>query len=122
MRTNPILNQVEEFVNGLPSDLNYILKYIYVLKNPTKKEVNKIYSKHRKMKQTNSIIGALEENVEEMKEITIFEIMEPGDFKTLQIKKIPDAIITINHLGRYSLINSLQPIIEGTEEKPFQFL
>jgi len=122
MRTNPILNQVVEFVNGLPSDLNYNLKYIYVLKNPTKKEVNKIYEKHRKMKQTNSIIGALEENVEEMKEITIFEIMEPGDFKTLQIKMIPDAIITINHLERYSLIHSLLPIIEGTEDKPFQFL
>jgi len=122
MRTNPIVNQVEEFVNGLPSDLNYNLKYLYVIKNPTQKEVNKIYEKHRKMKQSNAIIGALEENVEEMKEITLVEIMELGEFKTLQIKMIPEAIITINHLERYSLINSLQPIIEGTEEKPFQFL
>jgi len=113
--------KVKRFINELPSETNYLLKYNYIIPSLSEEKLSELTERHQKNRVGGYISGRITEFPkfeEDWYEVTFFEILDNSTEETNLIY-FPDAKISVQNLDKYELFLELLPIQSGMERHPF---
>jgi hypothetical protein len=122
MKKNPNTElKVKRFVNDLPSETNYLLKYNYIIPSLSEEKLTELTERHQKNKVGGYISGRITEFPkfeEDWYEVTFFEILDNSTEETNLIY-FPEAKVSVQYLYKRELLTDLLPIESGMEKSPF---
>ena len=122
-RNKEIGRDVQKFVEQLPNEQNFLIKYNYVLSKLDERILDELTIYHLLNKNSDSILGLMIENampeVGELFEVTFFEVLEDMNQEICMFLDT-DVSIKIQYLDKVDLFQEILPILNGNEKLPFK--
>lgn len=122
-RNKEIGRDVQKFVEQLPNEQNFLIKYNYVLSKLDERILDELTIYHLLNKNSDSILGLMIENampeVGELFEVTFFEVLENMNQEICMFLDT-DVSIKIQYLDKVDLFQEILPILNGNEKLPFK--
>ncbi len=122
-RNKEIGREVQKFVEQLPNEQNFLIKYNYVLSKLDERILDELTIYHLLNKNSDSILGLMIENampeVGELFEVTFFEVLENMNQEICMFLDT-DVSIKIQYLDKVDLFQEILPILNGNEKLPFK--
>jgi len=122
-RNKEIGREVQKFVEQLPNEQNFLIKYNYVLSKLDERILDELTIYHLLNKNSDSILGLMIENampeVGELFEVTFFEVLEDMNQEICMFLDT-DVSIKIQYLDKVDLFQEILPILNGNEKLPFK--
>jgi hypothetical protein len=122
-RNKEIGREVQKFVEQLPNEQNFLIKYNYVLSKLDERILDELTIYHLLNKNSDSILGLMIENampeVGELFEVTFFEVLDDMNQEICMFLDT-DVSIKIQYLDKVDLFQEILPILNGNEKLPFK--
>jgi len=112
-RNKEIGREVQKFVEQLPNEQNFLIKYNYVLSKLDERILDELTIYHLLNKNSDSILGLMIENampeVGELFEVTFFEVLDDMNQEICMFLDT-DVSIKIQYLDKVDLFQEILPI------------
>jgi hypothetical protein len=123
MKNMKVNHEVQRFVEKLPHEKNFLIKYNYIFTNPDDKIIGELTRYHIEIKDSESILGRMIEmdfsNKSNLHEITFFEIISVLS-ERICLPLSQNSTVKIQFLQKDELFHEILPILNGKEISPFK--